>query len=297
LDKGILFTFWALLTQPTESLRNYLKGATKKYYAPIPYFLTAMTILLLMGGLHKFLEAEGWSSGKMFVFDETSGKMELQKYYNQEKAEYISKIKLADSVLFPFWNEKNKIHEIHILKDGDNVMDEEFNYPQTIKKLLEIENEEKKAYNELEVKVLRSNLLIYTTYYLTPLLLSMIVFVFYFQKKYNFTEHLIVQTYITAQIVWYLNIVLALFYGSQYLIQTSLSNFSFAKLPLPIIVSSVGVFGLLLFAYYFQVSRKFYQQSAFLVLLKTIFILPILLIISSITFILGVYFLVGKGGL
>jgi hypothetical protein len=294
-DKGIFFTFRHLLLHPQITVLTYLKGATKKYYPPLPYFMLAMTIFLFFGGLHQVLEAEGWSSGKMFVFDETAGKTELQNYYAKQKQTLKANLQLADTTLNSVYHSKPELVNGEIaLKIGDTtVVEPNFNYTKTLRDYLALELEAEKAYNDLSDKVLRSQLLIYTSYYLTPFYLALLVFVLYFTTKLYFTEHLIIQTYITAQLVWYLNIGLAIGFIAKYLINFIHKDFQYSQYPTIMINLMMGVI-LFLIAYYYYFSLRCYQQTWWLILLKCFILLPLLMLIVLFVFLGGHYLLVGK---
>jgi hypothetical protein len=299
-DRGLLKNFLNLTTKPTATILSYLNGKTKSLYPPLSYFLTCMTLFLIL--VIQLLEAEGWSSGKTFVFDDEASKKEIHAIYAKEKDTIEKKIRLADTLM---WEKYKK--ELHLLREQNRlsyqdtkadtavVVDDYFAYTEAIRRWLETDSREAQDLEALDTKVVSSQVFVYTIFYFTPFYLAFITFVLYYTKKLYLTEHLIIQMFITAQIIVYISFAVGLFKGIEYVMGKFFVKGIDLASAYPTTTGIVWLIGLLsIMSYYFYLSITCYKQSWWLVLLKCIATAIILTLVAVIFFAAGNLLITGK---
>lgn len=302
-DKGIIKNFFNLSTKPTATILSYLGGKTNSLYPPLSYFFTAMTFFLVF--VIQFLEPQGWSSGKTLVFDAEGSKAEIRAIYAKEKKEIEAKIHLADTIALQQYYENPATFREGIAlsykdstkKDSIILVAENFSYTKSLTRLLNLAEEEKHELETLDKKVLRSQVFIYTIFYFTPFYLACITFLLYFKKKFYFTEHLIIQMFITSQLIAYLTVIFAFFKLVDFFVGFFHKDFALLQTaPMKTEVGvSLWVFGVFfIIGYYFQVSRKCYKQSWWLVLLKCFATAIILLVMAMFFLVIGNNLITGE---
>ena len=245
-DKGILFNLKTLLLHPGVAVRDYLHGKTKPFYPPLSFFLLGMTLFILL--ILNLLEADGWSTGKVFIFDTYQNAKQINEYFQREQ-QWIVKQEIPDTT--------------------------------KIQQLMALETERTISIAKMESKAMRTQGITYVAFYLLPLYLTGIYLLLCYQSSLHFTEHLIIHTFGTAQILW----ISSLLSGIYYL-------FVFASIQIPSVIglAGMGMYGLAVVGYYCQLIREAYQLSWLGAILRVL-ITGIILLILVFGFIFLVNFL------
>ncbi|MCS7074202.1 MAG: DUF3667 domain-containing protein [Bacteroidia bacterium] len=183
-DKGILYNIKVFAWNPGLTIREYIQGKTKPFYPPISFFFLGMTVFILL--VLSSLEADGWSTGKVFIFDTYENAKQINEYYQKEQR-WIAKQEIPDS---------SKVQQI-----------------------LELEKERDKSILVLESKAMRTQGMTYAAFYFTPLYLTLLYLLLGYQSNYNFTEHLIIHTFGVAQVIWFISFVAIIGYGLNFLLE------------------------------------------------------------------------------
>ncbi len=177
LDRGILYNFVNLTQRPGITIRSYIEGKTKPFYAPLSYFLLGMTLFILLV-LDNFDKSQ-WSEGKVFIYDNYENLKSLIESYQKDRMDIYENLKVED-------------------------------FEKQINNLKGFENMQNTSIEKMEKKANRSQAFTYLVFYFSPIYFAIFFWLFNLKNSWNFTEHFIIQTFIVAQFIWFTN-VLALF--------------------------------------------------------------------------------------
>jgi len=213
-----------------------------------------MTFFILLV-IHSF-DISDWSVGKVFILDTFENTKGLINYYQKERKDVYQKIN--------FENLKQKVLELEA-----------------------IENTEKLFLEDLEKKAFRTQAIIYIVFYLTPFYFAIVFYFFHFRGLLNFTEHLIVHLFLSAQFFWYINGIAMFIYLINWLGFTFYFNSN--------TLIGIYLFFLLLLAFYYCVAiKKTYQQNWFWSIVKVMTSIIIIFPSVFISILLIGYWITGK---
>lgn len=283
--KGILTNFVHLTLRPSKTIHAYLHGKTKPYYSPLSYFLTALTV-----GIVIFTVATASIETNEFdIFDDTEevSKKAIALNYGKDRSIFEGRLVLLDSLYKEDYAQRpSTLSSLwHDLVDKDSTY-RSFSYTSTINSLI--------VHNEDEIKALKKSdretqVAIYAVFYGTPLYLSFLAFLLYFTKKLYFTEHLIIQLFLCGQGIWY---SLLLFMGlvgvHELVVPIFIPDYSFSTLQTVYRIGYMIGYVVVLLGWYYYVTISTYRQTWWLVLLKCILMLFILAIMTLAASFLGV---------
>lgn len=266
-DKGLFKNFVHLALHPSNTIIAYLNGKTKSYYPPLSYFLTAMTV-----GIIVFTFFIASTEGDFSVQDDTEeiSKKQIEANYAKDRNIIEGKLALADSFRAKKYEENPSLLSKYVsLSDTSSV--EDFSYTYTVTRLVEHNDDELRVLNKSGTE---RQIAIYSIFYGTPIYLTLLVFLLYFTKKLYLTEHLIIQFFLCAQGVWYAIVLLGVFIGiDNLLLPLFIANYNFTALPTSARLILIGGYLALLLGWYYYASIRCYKQSWWLVLLKCLFML------------------------
>lgn len=244
LDRGILYNFLNLTQKLGVTIRSYIEGKTKPFYAPLSYFLLGMTLFILLV-LDNF-DTGRWSEGKVFIYDNYENLKMLMKSYQKDRIDIYENMNLE-------------------------------NFEKQINNLKAYENMQNTSVEKMEKKANRSQAFTYIVFYFSPFYFAFFFWLLNLKNPWNFTEHLIIQTFIIAQFIWFTNVLAA------FIMITSFWNIS--------TITSIAFYGILaylfgLLIFYFRILKMVYQQNWFVTLLKGLSSLLIIGIFSVMTILL-----------
>ncbi|GAB4467461.1 MAG: hypothetical protein OHK0057_07280 [Thermoflexibacter sp.] len=197
-DKGFFYNFYYLTSRPVQSLSDYLKGKTKTFYPPLPYFLTATTILILLLVFGAEYIGKHFAENVSYVFEVKTVEKEIEDtksaYYKKRKTQQIEISELT--------------RQLDSLRDEDSAITQPLGdslYKKVHLWLLDSKKHQEnlKMLSKKEDEKAHIGKIRYGILYLLPFFFALIVF-FTFRKKSNllFTEHLIIQLYTFSQTIW-----------------------------------------------------------------------------------------------
>jgi hypothetical protein len=200
-DKGFLHNFHSLTFAPYQTIWGYLNGKTKRFYPPLPYYLTSITILVLLLLVGAKNIDVSFAEKINFIINDK----EIKAYTDQIKQEKTEQPRrkvmlglLAEIDSLEYWQlqheGKDKVRALqdsafyHLLWQSSN--------PNLISKEREIES-----------------LILFAAYYFMPVYLAFFAWLFYRKTKLFFTEQLVIQLFGLAQVFWFLNLAVLLVLG------------------------------------------------------------------------------------
>lgn len=189
-DKGYLYNFFYLTFSPAKTLQEYLNGKTKNFYTPLPYFMSALTVLFLLVSLAAHHIDLRFSKKLVFVIEDAS----VKNYFKEQ--EYIAKKKQRQDTIAV------------LLKDGEDTYftTEKYDslWEQTFNMIFEAEQHQEFVIDVAERDIKASQYVSYAMWYLLPFYLTIYSSLFYRKSKLFFTEHLVLQLFILGQIFWFI---------------------------------------------------------------------------------------------
>jgi hypothetical protein len=280
-DKGFLYNFYHFTFQPSMSLTDYLNGKTKPFYPPLPYFLTAMTVLL-------FLFTFGIRNiGVTFAGKINAILDDAKTYQFIEEYEYERFKKIQSDRLFALSN------QIDSLDFGS--IDTVYTGHEQLKKGINGFFVAHKAHHDA-MQIAKRNesfgeYLSYVVFYFMPFYLACFIALFYKETTLFFTEHLVIQLFTIGQMLWFTNLamLLVLAFSWTYRQVSGAEN-----LPEMLVNMQLGlaifsfVYG---FVYLYRVHWKVYRQRWWMHAFKFIFVTAFTLAISYFAYnVMSIYF-------
>jgi hypothetical protein len=285
LDRGYLYNFYYFTKEPTKTIQNYLDGKTKNFYPPFPYFITAITVFVLLISFAAHHIDIQFSKKFTFVLEDAS----IKAFYREQ--EYLTKKQQRIDRIYQLLEndtlrEKLEFQEkqllTHLYSDS-TLVDSLVQYhikekaidSLSLNSLVEDLIVEDKNYGEFVVKDLEKDvkswqIVSYVSWYILPFYWALFSLLFYRKSKNYFTEHLVISLFSFAQIVWF--VVWASVFGLtiSWLYQQFYSN------NLPIFLQQIQITLLWIsliysFLYMFYIHWKVYKQHWFWALVKFIF--------------------------
>lgn len=284
-DKGILTNFIHLTLRPSKTIHAYLHGKTKPYNPPLSYFLTALTV-----GIIVFTVALASTETNEFDFFEDTeevSKKATALNYAKDRSIFEGRLLLLDSLYGEEYNVcPSTLSSLwHDLVDKDSTH-RSFSYSSTISNLIDHNDDEIKQIAKSDRETQAA---IYAVFYGTPFYLSLLAFLLYFTKKLYFTEHLIVQLFLCGQGIWYSLLLFAGLVGvHQWLLPMLIADYSFSTLATSERIWYIAGYFIVLLGWYYYASIGTYRQSWWLVLLKCFLMLIVLAVMTLAASFLGV---------
>jgi hypothetical protein len=196
-DKGFLYNFYYLTLHPVQSLSDYLKGKTKTFYPPLPYFLTATTILILLLVFGAEYIGKHFAEKVNYVFDVKT----VEKEIEDAKSAYYKKRKLQQIEL------SELTRQLDSLRDEDSELTQPLGDSLHSKVHLWLLDSKKhqenlKTLSKKEDEKAHIGKIKYGVLYVLPFLFALIAFFIFRKSKLLLTEHLIIQLYTLSQTIW-----------------------------------------------------------------------------------------------
>lgn len=316
-EKGFLKNIVELTLRPAKMIEEYLNGKTKDFYSPFSYFLVSMTVFLFIVFSFPTTSTEKINQKEALIFNSQQEEAKIKKKYAEKIAILSSQIKNTDSLRWLSYLVQNdlpketlsfstfrdtekylkkdsskvveKYFEQELIQNKEQSLDFYFTYLTISHQLIELQELQEREFKNIEKQSLLGKIATYTLFYFTPLYLACLVVLFYRKQKLYFSEHLIIQTFITTQIIIYITFLVAIFRLWYWISYNFDKNSVFIKTnPLDTTLGTLlSLLGFIIIVfYYFYVSYRFYKQSIWLTLLKCILIGFLLTLIAFLFFLL-----------
>ncbi len=306
-EKGFFKNIVEFTLRPAKTIEEYLNGKTKDLYSPFSYFFVSMTIFLFISfnfPISSTFNKEENKNSPIFNIKEQETK--LKKKYADKLKTLSSQIANTDSLRWREFLIRQNLNEeiatlkefreselnlyrdsVFIAKNGKEDTIHSFFYTSVSHQLIDLQKEQEEELKKLEKDSLVAQIMTYTVFYFTPLYLAFIVSLFYYKKKLYFTEHLIIQTFITTQLIIFITFLVGIYRLLYWIIYNLNKEANFAKEINHYLAGWIWLIGVVgIIGYYFYVSFRLYKQSWWLTLLKCLGISIVLLFIALSFFLL-----------
>lgn len=283
-DKGLITNFVHLALRPSRTIIAYLNGKTKPYYPPLSYFLTAMTI-----GVIVFSIATGsleQIDDSILEDSEAVEKKRIEANYAKDRAIFENRLRLLDSLYGDSYRQNPAELSLLVHSEvGKDSIYRSFSYTNTVDNLI--------RHNDDEIRVISKSgierkVALYGVFYGTPIYLTLLVFILFFTKKLYLTEHLIIQLFLCAQGIWYAILLFFLLAGvNLFILPLFIQDYAFTALPTSSRLSLILGYLLVLLGWYYYASIGCYKQAWWLVLIKCLLMLIVVAVMSIVASFLG----------